>query len=160
MSETGQNPGMDDVRELEASGSEEEVLQQLERSQDALIHLAYLAELAEKKGVLKNLEYFLAEVDELFDQAVEQATSPSALAAMAKLKKYAAVVNSLDESALQRMAQLAGAVVGGMNAPSRSTQVNGFWDIIKLTRDPEIQRAIGAIFSGLKKLGGELSKES
>jgi uncharacterized protein YjgD (DUF1641 family) len=124
--------------------------------EEAVKEILELLDLAKAKGLLKELNYFMHEVDELMDAGILAMTNPRALKFLELARGAVETVESLDGTVFPELARGANAMMRGMASPNAQIEIHGLLDLIKLLRDPDVNAALVTLFSGLKSFGAEV----
>lgn len=124
--------------------------------EEALKETLELVDLAKEKGILRELNYLMNEVDELIDAGIMAMTNPRALKFLELGRSAVETIESLDETFLPELGRGANAIMRGMANPNAQVEIRGLWDLVKLLRDPDINAALVTLFTGLKFFGAEV----
>jgi uncharacterized protein YjgD (DUF1641 family) len=149
-----------DVEKTKVTAQLSELISQLSTNTDVLSEGLNLLQAMHRRGVLELLTALFERGDKLAVQWMEILAQPGSVNVLKLVMAVADGLTSYDAEAVNRsLKSLSGGLDSALAAPRPEKPLSVF-DILKLTRDPDVAIAVNAGFAFLRGVGQSLSSTS
>ena len=131
----------------------EHLLETVAGKEKALEQLLNLVQTLDEKGFLRTIGYFASDFEDLVDAGIGKLITPQAFKLLSVGTTLKEAAGAIDAAPLPDIAKALNQFVQGATQAQPTIRVQGLMDVLKVIKDPDIQFALSAIFSGLKSLG-------
>ncbi|BBD73148.1 hypothetical protein HS1genome_1537 [Sulfodiicoccus acidiphilus] len=105
-----------------------------------------------RTGIMEPLAGLLRD-EELLGKVIGAVVNDSTLTLATKWNEIVDSLAKIDFSQLKYYVSAISLYGNGIRDPNKVVPIRGFMDILKLLKDPDVQRGIGILLAGLKELG-------
>jgi len=146
-------------QEMARETGKNELLDLLLERKASLEALIELVEKLDERGILALLNGLVGKGDEILGVVMHELNKPSTSAALSHLLSLGTLISRIEAEKLEGLAERVNRGIEKAITAAESDHMMTFYDLLKMFKDPDVNRVLSALFGFLKGIGSSDTKE-